>query len=236
MKYAFPLGIIALVVLVLTTGSFYTVDETEQVIITKFGRIMGEPITEPGLHFKIPFIHMANSFPSNILEWDGDPSQIPTLDKKYIWVDIFARWQIVDAVKYFKKVKNEDGAHKQMDTIINGATKNLIQSLPLIEATRNTIRDMEIQAGTTVNKAHFEAKIEIGREKITRLITERAGPKLSELGIQLIDVGIKRINFKTDVQKKVFERMIAERKQIAEKYRSEGQGKQRRSKARWKKS
>ena len=228
MKLTVPLGIVILVILALTSGAFYTVDETEQVIITQFGRPVGDTIIDPGLHFKIPFIQKANFFPKNILEWDGDPSQIPTLDKTYIWVDTFARWRIVDALKFFRKVNNEISAQNQLDSILNSETRNLISSLPLIESIRSSGRDSEEMNESEGDQAvPFEEQIEVGREQITNMIREKAAPKVEEFGIELVDLGIKRINYIQDVRKKVFERMIAERRQIAEKFRSEGQGQSR---------
>lgn len=225
MKPAVPLAIVGIVLLLAAAGSFYSVDETEQVVITQFGRPVGEPIREAGLHFKIPFIQTVNRFNKNILEWDGDPSQIPTLDKTFIWVDIFARWRIVDPLQFFLKVNNEAVAQAQLDAIINAATRNLIQAHHLIEAVRNSNRAMEIVAGPIREEAvPYVTTVTYGREKLTRMILENAQPKLQELGIQLVDVRIKRIMYIQDVQKKVFERMIAERNQIAEKYRSEGKG------------
>jgi len=228
MKRIAPIVILILAGLFYTSGALYTLDETEQVIITQFGRPVGEPIRDPGLHFKMPFIQKANFLPKNILEWDGDQSQIPTLDKTFIWVDPYARWQIVDPAKFFIKVRNESSAHLQLDSIINSATKNLIQSNSLIEAIRNSQRELEILTEATSKQAMpISIEAQMGREKLTRMIMDKAEGTLGEMGIHLIDVGIKRINYIADVQEKVFERMIAERKQIAEKFRSEGQGESR---------
>ncbi len=230
MKYSFPILIAALLLVVLAGGTVFVVNETEQVIVTQFGNPVRDPIQEPGLYVKIPFIQDANYFPRNILEWDGDSSQIPTLDKTYIKVDTFARWRIVDPLIYFRKVTNETAAQVQLDSILNSETKNFIQSLPLIETVRNSVREMEILSSYSADQEKplpFVTEIEVGREKMTRLIMEKAAPKVEKLGIELIDLGIKRLNYIPDVQRKVFERMIAERKQIAEKFRSEGQGESR---------
>lgn len=225
MKTVIPIIILVLVAVVVFSGAFYTVDETEQAVITQFGRPVGGPELEPGLHFKTPFIQKANKFPKNILEWDGDPGEIPSLDKTMIYVDTFARWRIVDPLKYFKRVNNEGVAQSRLDSILNAETKNLIQSLPLIETIRNSGREMEILTSKSdKQQMAFMTEIEVGREKMTQIILEKAQPKMLELGIELIDVGIKRINYNEAVQQNVFERMIAERKQMAQKYRSEGQG------------
>jgi len=228
MKYSFPILVVGLLIVVLAGGALFVVDETEQVILTQFGKPVREPITEPGLHFKVPLIQVANFLPKNIREWDGDSSQVPTLDKTYIIVDTFARWRIVDPLTFFKKVNNQTAAQIQLDSILNAEAKNLVQSLPLIETVRNSFREMEIL--TTLSDEStlpLVKKIEVGREKMTRMIMEKAAPKVQTLGIELVDLGIKRLNYIQDVQQKVFERMIAERKQIAEKFRSEGQGESR---------
>jgi membrane protease subunit HflC len=225
MKLTLPVGILILFLLLAGGGAFYTVGETEQVVITQFGKPVGNPITEAGLHWKMPFIQTANYFSKNILEWDGDPSQIPTLDKTFIWVDIFARWRIVDALQFFMKVNNEGIAQGQLDSILNAATRNLIQSHHLIESVRNTNREMEILASLVRDETvPAVTTVALGREKLARMILEKGQPKVEILGIQLVDVRIKRIMYIQDVQKKVFERMIAERNQIAEKFRSEGKG------------
>jgi len=229
MKPTFPIIIITVVVAaILGLNSYYTVDETEQMVITQFGRPVGEPVTEPGLRFKIPFIQLLNTFPKNLLEWDGDPGQIPTLDKTYIWVDTFARWRIVDPLKFFRTVNNEMGAQGKLDDIIDSAVRNSITSHHLIEVVKNSNRPMDtLELGLEleqIGKKAAVAEIKIGREKITRMIMEQARPKLAEFGIEVVDVRIKRINYVEEVQKAVFGRMIAERKQIAEKFRSEGVG------------
>jgi membrane protease subunit HflC len=225
MKLTLPLVVVLVLVLLTLSGVMYTIDETEQVIITQFGKPVGSPIPEAGLHFKVPFIQKVNYFNKNLLEWDSEPGQIPTLDKTYIWVDVFARWRIKDALQYFLSVNNETSAQGRLDTIINAATRNLIQSYHLIEVIRETNRTMEIVATNVEGEqARIPTEVKAGRGKMTRMIVEQARPKLAAFGIELVDVQIKRINYISDVQKKVYERMVAERKQIAEKFRSEGQG------------
>jgi len=212
---------------VLVYSGAYTVDETEQVVITQFGRIVGEPKTSPGLKFKIPFIQNANFFNKNLLDWDGDPGQIPTSDKTFIWVDTFARWKIVDPIKFFLTVNNRFNAVAKLNDIIDPAVRNFITSHSLIEAVRKSNRELDTrEVGLEdLEKDRRETyDIEIGREKITQGILEQAYPKLAQFGIELVDVKIKRINYVEEVQKSVYGRMIAERKQIAEKFRSEGQG------------
>jgi membrane protease subunit HflC len=207
----------------------YVVDETEQVVVTQFGRVVGEPKTEPGLYFKLPVIQQATYFPKNLLQWDGDPGQIPTLDKTYIWVDAFARWKIVDPVKFFQTVNNVVGAQARLDNIIDPAVRNLITQNRLIETVRRTNRRLdtfEVGLDETDQNEPQESvfMITTGREKITEAIVAQAQPKLNQFGIELVDVKLKRINYVEEVRESVYARMIAERKQIAEKFRSEGQG------------
>ena len=227
MKISFSVLITIIVIaIILGMNSFFTVDETEQVIITQFGKPVGEPITEPGLKFKIPFIQTVNYFPKNLLEWDGDPGQIPTLDKTYIWVDTFARWRIVDPLKFFRTVNNEMGAQRKLDDILDPAVRNFITSYHLIEVVRNSNRPMDtMEVGLEqIGKKAPIAEVKTGREKITRMILAQARPKVEAFGIEIVDIRIKRINYVEEVRKAVYERMIQERKQIAEKFRSEGMG------------
>ena len=219
--------IILVIAVILVYNSAYVVDETEQVVITQFGRITGEPKTTPGLRFKIPFIQKANVFNKNLLEWDGDPGQIPTLDKTFIWVDTFARWKIVDPVLFFQTVNNRFNAIGKLNDIIDPAVRNYITSYRLIEAVRTSNRELGVdEIGLEdVDKDKRETyAITFGREKITKGIMDQAQPKLAQFGIELVDVKIKRINYVESVRKSVYDRMIAERNQIAEKFRSEGRG------------
>jgi membrane protease subunit HflC len=225
MKSAVPIAVVLAIAVLTLAGAVYTIDETQQVVITQFGKPVAGPILDAGLHFKVPFIQKVNYFNKNLLEWDGESGQVPTLDKTYIWVDVFARWRIVDALKFFLAVNNETSAQGRLDTIINAATRNFIQSYHLIEVIRESNRKMEIvSADIESEHAPIPAEVKVGRAKMTRMIVEQARPKLADFGIELVDVQIKRLNYISDVQKKVYERMIAERKQIAEKFRSEGQG------------
>lgn len=218
---------IAVIALLLAFSSAYTVDETRQVVVTQFGKVVGEPKIDPGLYFKVPFIQHATYFPKNLLQWDGDPGQIPTLEKTYIWVDTFARWKIVDPVKFFQTVNNTVSALGRLDDIIDPAVRNFITSYRLIEAVRNTNRELDVsEAGMEdVKKKRPDTyTITTGREKITAGILKQAQPKLVKFGIELVDVKIKRINYVEQVRQSVYGRMIAERNQIAEKFRSEGMG------------
>ncbi len=221
-------GILILILFVaavfLVWNAAYTINETEQVVITQFGRIIGEPKTDPGLKFKIPFIQQANYFAKNLLDWDGDAGQIPTLDKTFIWVDTFARWKIVDSIKFFQTVNNRFNAIGKLNDIIDPAVRNFITSHSLIEAVRKSNREMDTADIGQAGQARAQATIATGREKITEGILVQAQPKLTPFGIELVDIKIKRINYVEQVRKSVYGRMVAERNQIAEKFRSEGKG------------
>lgn len=225
MKVKVLIGLIVIIIFILF-GAVYVVDETEQVVVTQFGKAMGKPKKDPGLYFKIPIIQQANYFPKNLLEWDGDPGQIPTLDKTFIWVDTFARWKIVDPLKFFETANNVVNALGRLDDIIDPAVRNFVTSYPLIETVRMTNRELDtFEAGVDEVKGLSPlGEVKTGRAKITKGIMESSQPKLAKFGIELVDVKIKRLNYVEEVQRSVYQRMIAERKQIAEKFRSEGKG------------
>lgn len=207
-------------------SAVYVVPETEQVIITQFGEPVGGPVTEPGLHFKVPFVWKVNRFDKRWLEWDGDANQIPTRDKKYIWVDTYARWRISDPLLFFQRVRDERGAQSRLDDVIDGATRNAVASHDLIEVVRSSSRPFEVTAELKgITPGEEAVRIQVGREKIAREILEKASKITPEYGIELVDVRFKRIDYIESVRKKVYERMISERKRIAARYRSEGQGK-----------
>ncbi len=222
------LGILVILVIALfVSGAVYIIDETKQVVITQFGKPVGESITAAGLHFKTPFIQRAQYFEKRLMDWDGDPNQIPTKDKRYIWMDTTARWRITDALKFLQSVGTETGAHARLDDILNSATRDAITSHLLVEAIRNTNRILESkeeEAEIVVTEEALE-KIEVGREALAGMILDKAKVLAPQYGIELVDVRIKRINYVEAVRRKVYERMIAERKRAAEQYRSEGQGK-----------
>ena len=217
-----------LVIAVFLSGAVYIIDETRQVVITQFGDPVGDPITSAGLHFKLPFIQQAHFFEKRLLEWDGDPNQIPTKDKKYIWIDTTARWRIGNALKFLQSVTNEIGAYARLDDIINSATRDIITNHLLVETVRNSNRISEVSEDTgddvIVTEEAIE-HIEVGRETLASMILEKAKKLAPQYGIDLVDVRIKKINYVEAVRRKVYERMIAERKRAAEMYRSEGQGK-----------
>ena len=217
---------IALVVLVVGASATYTVGEAEQVIITQFGDPTGDSVTEAGLHFKLPFIQQANYFEKRFLEWDGSPNQVPTRDKRFIWVDTYARWRIVDPLRFFQRLRDELGARTRLDDILDGETRNAVAQYDLIELVRNSNRSQDDLPDEVVDE-ELEVileRIERGRDQVSREILARAATRTADLGIELLDLRIKRINYVAEVQQDVFARMIAERKRIAELYRSEGQG------------
>ena len=188
------------------------------------GEPVGEPITEPGLHFKIPFIQTANMFEKRFLEWDGFPNQVPTRDRRFIWVDTYARWRITDPLLFFQRLRDERGAQSRLDDILDGETRNAVARHDLIEIVRTSNREPADTAASDLEEAETLEPIVTGRELITREILNAAAAAVGELGIELLDLKFKRINYIADVQQDVFARMIAERQRIAEEFRSEGQG------------
>ena len=216
-------GFLGLLVLV---DAVFVVSETNQVVITQFGEPIGGPINTAGLHLKSPFIQKTNYFEKRWLEWEGFPNQIPTKDKKYIWVETYARWRIKDPLVFFQRVRDERGAHSRLDDIVDGETRNAIAKFDLIEVVRSTNREFELtEESAILELSEMITKIEVGREKVAQIILEAASKITPQFGVELRDVRIKRINYVDEVQQKVFDRMIAERKRIAAKYRSEGDGK-----------
>lgn len=221
------LVVLAIAFLSFASGAVYIVNEGQQVVITQFGKPVGDPVTSAGLHFKQPFIQEAHYFEKRLLDWDGDPNQIPTKDKKYIWVDTTARWRIIDALKFLQSVGNEMSAQGRLDDIINSATRDVVTSHLLVEAIRdsNRILDSRSEGEDMIVTDEALERIEVGRKMLEGAILEKAKVLAPQYGIEIIDVRIKRINYVEDVRNKVYDRMIAERKRAAEKYRSEGKGK-----------
>jgi len=220
---------VAVIVLVCLFGSYYTVNQTEQVIITQFGKPVGEPVTDPGLHFKIPFVQSVNSLDKRFLEWDGAPVAIPTRDKTYIHVDTFARWSIKDPKTYFVRLHDERSAQSRLEDILGSETRNSIAKHDLIEIVRTDKNrkpqaDESIKGGTGNSTIGVLPPIEFGRLKIEEEIKSAAAEKLAEFGILLLDFRIKRVNYNPDVLDRIYQRMISERMQIAQRFRSEGEG------------
>ena len=216
--------ILGLAILITLSTSVYITNEAQQVIITQFGRPVGEVVTEAGLHVKIPFIQAANYFEKRFLEWDGVANQVPTRDKRFIWVDTYARWRISDPLLFFQRLRDERGAETRISAIIDGETRNSVARHDLVEVVRNSNRDTaDILLDAEEETAILE-EILVGRAEIQLEIREAAQTSLNDLGIELLDVRLKRINYVEEVQVDVFQRMIAERQRIASRYRSEGEG------------
>ena len=211
-----------IIILIGLNSSVFTVQEKDQVIITQFGKPVGEAITEPGMHFKLPLIQDANYFEKRVMEWNGAPNQVPTKDKKFIFVDTYARWQITDPLQFFKRLTNERGAQSRIDDILDGDTRDFIANNNIEETVRTSNRVPESSDTEIVGDSL--AKIYVGRDKIQQMILESANKQTADLGIEILDFRFKRINYVQEVQDQVYERMKSERFRIADKFRSEGQG------------
>ena len=212
--------IVILVVALVAGGAFYVVNEAEQVIITQFGKPVGDPVMTPGLKMKVPFLQKANYFDKRFLEWDGAPNEVPTKDKRFLYVDTYARWRIVDPLLFFQRLRDERGAQSRLDDILDGETRTTIAQHNLIEAVRSTNREF------VVSSAIDEAAKEIiaGRVALEKEVLDNAQARTEVLGIEILDFQFKRTNYADVDRPKVYERMISERKRIAEEYRSEGAG------------
>lgn len=219
------LVVVIIIGLVVLSSALYIVDETQQVVITEFGQPVGEPVTRAGLYIKKPFIQKVNYFDKRLITWDGSPTQIPTSDKKYIWVDTTARWRIVDPLKFLQSVGSERGAQARLDDIIDSATRDRITSTSLQEVVRNSNREFVVTEVFVQKEQEERREISKGRERVSREILKEAARVVPQYGIELVDVRIKRLNYVEEVRQKVYARMISERKRVAEQYRSEGQGK-----------
>ena len=216
--------ILLLAVLIVLSGATYQVSEVDQVIVTQFGNPIGEAVTKAGLHFKVPFIQKTNYFDKRFLEWDGNPNQVPTKDKRFIWVDTYARWRIVDPLRFFERLRDERGAQSRLDDILDGETRNSVARYDLIEIVRSSNRNPDDVLVESEEEAAILEPIGMGRGKIALEILERSAVSTADFGIELLDLRLKRINYVEEVQQDVFARMIAERQRIAEEFRSEGQG------------
>ncbi len=220
----FLIAAFVLIILLFMTGTIYTVREDQQVVLTQFGKPVGEPITEAGLHFKMPFIVKVNVIEKRVLAWDGMSSQMPTRDKTYIQVDTFARWEISDPLAYFQKLRDERSALSRLDDILGSETRNAVAKHDLIEVVRSTKdRQPERTDLQTESEIDFEV-IQVGRRTIEQSVFETAKSKLEDFGITLLDLRFKRINYNSEVAPDIYQRMISERQQIAERFRSEGAG------------
>ena len=208
-------------------SAMYTVSEVEQVIITQFGKPVGDPVTSAGLKFKVPFIQDVNPIDKRILEWDGNPSDMPTKDKLYISVDLFARWRITDPLQYFLRLRDERSAQSRLDDILGSETRNAVAKHELIEIIRTT-KDRVPLRDALLTEAERDmgslVPIQKGRKQVEEEIFAAAADKVRVFGIELLDIRFKRINYNESVRPKIYDRMISERRQIAERFLSEGNG------------
>ena len=216
------IGIFVIIIVIGLNSSVFIVQEKDQVVITQFGKPVGKAITEPGMYFKLPLIQEANYFEKRYMEWNGAPNQVPTKDKKFIFVDTYARWQITDPLQFFKRLTNERGAQSRIDDILDGDTRNFIANNDIEEVVRSSNRIPESSDTEIIGDSL--AKIYVGRDSIQQMILESANKQTTELGIKILDFRFKRINYVQEVQNQVYERMKSERFRIADKFRSEGQG------------
>ncbi|MFN2371134.1 MAG: protease modulator HflC [Candidatus Krumholzibacteriia bacterium] len=213
---------VVIVVLILLNG-MYVLQEPHQAIVTQFGKPVGDPVVAPGLKFKLPLIQKVHRFEKRYLEWDGDPNQLPTRDKRFIWVDTYARWRITDPLLYFQRLKNELGAQTRLDDIIDGEVRNAIAKYDVVEVVRSSNREAQ-QSEELLDDNTTLDPINSGRNVVRKEVLAAARTRTADLGIEILDVEFKRINYVAEVQQKVYERMVAERERIADRFRSEGQG------------
>ncbi len=213
----------ALVATYMLFSSVFILDETQQAIVTQFGKPVGEPRTDPGINFKVPLIQKVQYFDKRYLEWDGDPNQVPTKDKKFIFVDTYARWEITNPLQFFIRLRDERSGQSRLDDILDGETRNAIASHELLDIVRSTNREPEISEEFMESIEVLEL-ISVGRDEIEALILKKANERASDLGVEILDFRIKRINYIGEVRDRVYDRMISERNRIADQFRSEGQG------------
>jgi len=222
------LALVAVAVLLALAGTFYTLEEGQQAVIVQFGRPVGAPVTEAGLHVKVPFVQDVRRFEKRLLIWDGDPNQIPTKGREFIWVDTTARWRIADAKTFLENVATEAGARSRLDDIIDSVVRDQVSASELVELVRSA--SWVVPEGEVLEEVPAEVREELkkevtrGREELTRAILAGARKVIPEYGIELVDVRIKRLNYVESVREKVYARMISERKRIAARFRSEGEG------------
>ena len=210
-------------------SAIYTVSEVEQVIITQFGKPVGDPVTSAGLKVKMPFIQEVNPIDKRVLEWDGSPSDMPTKDKLYISVDLFARWRITEPLQYFLRLRDERSAQSRLDDILGSETRNAVAKHELIEIIRTTkdrvpLRDALLTDSAQEVDMGALVPIQKGRKLVEQEIFAAAAEKVRVFGIELLDIRFKRINYNESVRPKIYDRMISERRQIAERFLSEGNG------------
>jgi modulator of FtsH protease HflC len=224
----YALGILLVAVVLSLVGTFYVLEEGQQAIVLQFGRPVGAPVTEAGLHIKVPFIQEVRRFEKRLLVWDGDPNQIPTAGREFIWVDSTARWRIVDPLKFLESVATEAGAQSRLDDIIDSVLRDLVSSNTLVELVRSssweTPKPEALEEASKEVVEELKKEINLGREGLTRAVLAVVRKIAPQYGIEVVDVRIKRLNYVESVREKVYSRMISERKQLAARFRSEGEG------------
>jgi modulator of FtsH protease HflC len=230
MKTPITMGLVIILVvgLLAVSGAFYVLQEGQQAVILQFGRPVGTPKIEAGLYFKLPFIQEVRRFDKRLLIWDGDPNQIPTAGREFIWVDSTARWRIVDPLKFLESVATEAGAQSRLDDIIDSVVRDQVSANPLVELVRSsswqTPKEEVLEEVSKEVVEELKKEINLGREGLTRAILAQVGKITPQYGIEVVDVRIKRLNYIESVREKVYARMISERKRIAARFRSEGEG------------
>ncbi|GHB42336.1 protease modulator HflC [Mongoliitalea lutea] len=215
--------IVGAIAAILLWNSVYILDETKQAIVTQFGKPVGEPRTEPGINVKIPFLHKVQFFDKRYLEWDGDRNQVPTKDKKFIFVDSYARWEITNPLQFFIRLRDERSAQSRLDDILDGETRNAVASHDLLDLVRSTNRDPEVTEDF-MEEIEILEDISVGRAQIEKIILEKANERTTDLGVRILDFRFKRMNYVDEVRDRVYDRMISERVRIADQFKSEGQG------------
>lgn len=224
MKTKYILALIgALLALILLNSGIFILDETQQAIVTQFGKPVGAPRTQPGMNFKVPLIQRVQFFDKRYLEWDGEANQVPTKDKKFIFIDAYARWEITNPLQFFIRLRDERSAKSRLDDILDGETRNAVAAHDLLDIVRSTNRAPEIVEDIMEQLEKLE-EISIGRDTIEKIVLARANERTTDLGIRILDFRFKRMNYVDEVRDRVYDRMISERKRIADQFRSEGQG------------
>lgn len=217
------LTVLIVLAIIVISSAVYVLDETQQAIVTQFGKPVGEPRTQPGLQYKVPFIQKVQFFDKRYLEWDGDPNQVPTRDKRFIHVDTYARWEIIDPLQFFIRLRDERSAQSRLDDILDGETRVAVAGHDLLEIVRSTNRDPVIVEDFMEEMERLE-DINVGRDSIEVLILQKANERTTDLGIRILDFRFKRISYVEEVRNRVYDRMMSERNRIADQFRSEGQG------------
>jgi modulator of FtsH protease HflC len=218
--------VIVTLLVLMTFNSYFVLDETQQAIVTQFGKPVGDPRTSPGINFKIPFLHKVQFFDKRYLEWYGDRNQVPTKDKKFIFIDTYARWEITNPLQFFIRLRDERSAQSRLDDILDGETRNAIASHDLLDIVRSSNREPEITEDF-LEEIEVLQDISVGRDKIEEIVLKKANERTTDLGVRILDFRFKRMNYVDDVRDRVYDRMISERNRIADQFRSEGQGKAR---------